>query len=475
MDPLTAVGLAVLLLIILLLLEVPVGYSLTLAGVGGFVMLDRWEQVSSQLGSIPYQSVAVFALAVIPFFIAMGMLALHGNLADDMFGLATRVFRRLPGGLGISAMAASAGFGAVTGSTVASAATMGRLCLDRMIDRGYSPRLAAGAIAAAGTIGAMIPPSVIVVFLAIAGGLSTGSALLGGVGPGIVSAIAYMLYIAYRCQRDQVDVHAATVRREELVLAGAAGRTSVAGSASDARSVTELGAQAETDPGSRTHEKLRWDGVIGATAMVLTVVGGLYTGVFTATEAGAVGAFIAALFLVIRWRRNPKDILRKLWSSTCESAAYTSSIFVIIIGASVFSVMLVVSGVPARVAAAIMPLDVPPTVLVIIVLAIAIPLGMFLESMSILAIVVPITMPVMIELGVDPIWFGILLVKVVEIGLITPPVGITAFVVAGISDRVNSETVFRGVLPFILVDLAVVALLILVPDLITWLPSTMRE
>jgi TRAP-type C4-dicarboxylate transport system permease large subunit len=407
-------------------------------------------------------------------YILLGAFALHGRFADQIFAFAARVLRRAPGGLGVATVGASAVFGAVSGSTAAAAVTIGKLTVPRMLAAGYSRRLAGGIAAIGGTLDCIIPPSIVLVIYAVLTQQSTAAMLVAGIVPGVLSAIVYSLYIMVRASR-HVAVESPA---GELVTVGGGSRPSSPSSVgADPQPEAPTPGAPDLDgpalePPDRPSAGYMTVGLVKATILFGIVIGGIYTGVVTPTESGAIGAAAALVMLLIDFRGHGGRALGAvLKRSLSEAAATTSMVVAIIFGAAVFSSMLVVSKVPQRLAAWMSQLDVPGPVLLAIVLLLLIPLGMFLETLSILTIVVPFLHPVLLEFGLDPVWVGILIVKVVALGMITPPVGIISFVVAGAVRELNVVDVFKGVMPFVVIDLVLVAGLFAFPELVTWLPA----
>lgn len=439
----------VLLLLVLLACRMPVWLALAGSGAAGLFLLRGEKFVTSSLGAVPFDQTSTFSLTIIPMFILMGTFAVKANIAEQVFAVAQRGFRKLPGGLGISTVAACAGFAAVSGSTIGTAATMANLSVNQMRKAGYPTSLAGALVAVAGTLGAMIPPSVFLVLYAILAGESIAQMLAAGIIPGVLSAIAYMVYIGLR------------TRKMQLVDPTAAETDSALGEALEqARS----GAAAQK-------LRLPFRGVVRLAILFIIIMGGIYSGIFTPTESAAVGALAAAVMLVLEFRRaGARELWIRVIDALQETARTTSMVFAIIVGSAILSLFFVVARVPQTVTDAVTSLDVPGWLILALLLAFLIPLGMALESISILVITVPLLYPVAMELGFDGIWLGILIVKLIEIGMVTPPVGINCFVVAGTAGIKSSE-VFRGVWPFVVMEIGLVALFFATPSLVLWLPS----
>jgi len=437
-------GLVIVLLIVLIAAEVPVSFALLASGAIGLVLLKSSGYAANTLANQPFATTAAFSLVLIPMFVIMGMLVVSAGIAQDVYGVASQLFRGLPGGLGIATVAACAGFAAVTGSSAATVATVGRISINEMRRHGYRTSFAAGVVGASGTLGILIPPSLVLVIYGTLTGESIEKLLLAGIIPGIMTAIMYAVVVALRARKEI---------RPEYAIAD------------------------DVDPeatGQVGEVSLR----AGITALVKVgvlfsiVVLGIYTGLFTATESGAVAAVVALLMLV--WscaRRRSMRLWPLLKQALEETTAVSSMIFMLLIGGGIFTFFMVSGGYARDFAEWITELPVSPHLVVVIVLLALIPLGMVLDGMSILLITVPLTYPVVTELGFDGIWYGILVVKLIEIGLVTPPVGINCYVVAGAAPGVKAEDAFRGVMPFVGMDIVTTTLLFLFPVITLWLPT----
>lgn len=457
---------------ILLICETPVAWALAAAGALGLSLLRNPDLVTSLLGSSPYRATSSYTLAIIPMYVLLGMFALHGRLAERLYKVASTALRRLPGGLGVATVGACAGFAAVTGSSVATAATIGKVAIGEMRKFGYPSGFAAGIVAMAGTLGILIPPSIVIVIYGVIAQESIAKLLVAGIIPGIISTIVYavlIVVIARKTLPAQTTASLSKVLETEIVVAaarrGAAPQELETVASEGLPGTVELG-----DPaGVSRFEAIR--SVIWIAFIFCVVLTGIYTGYFTVIESGAIAAMVGLLMLFVEnGAQGTKAVLRKFYYSLLEAASVTSMTFSILVGATIFSTFLVMTRFPMRFTDWILAFDVPPLMIVVILLMSLILLGMFLETLSILIICVPLMHPVVVQLGFDGIWFAILVVKMIEIGMVTPPVGINVFVVAGASG-VTIEKAFRGVVPFVLADLVVVAMLIALPWLVTWLPS----
>lgn len=491
MTPGMLVLLIIALLIVLLALRMPVAFALGFAGATGLVLLRGMNHTTSVLGSLPFTETASFSLTIIPMFTLMGMLAVKARIAEQVFAVAAYVFKKLPGGLGVAAIMASAGFAAVSGSSIGTAATMSKLSVGEMRKYGYPLPLASAAVAVAGTLGVLIPPSVFLVLYAIMVGESVAEVLAAGIIPGIISAFAYASWMIFAMRRHTAKATAIsdTMTMEEAIDV-AAGKNTMGlitpprtlpsdGWHYDTHSIASVPVPQPSYEGTdytqiKNLRELPWRGVARVGILFFIVLGGMYSGVFTPTESAAIGAVVAGIMLAVEmFREGLKAIVGAFIEAFKETAGTTSMVFSIIVGSSVLSAFFVQAKVPRMLTNAVLDWGLNPHLTLGIMLLALIPLGMALESISILVITVPLIYPVAMELGFSGIWLAVLIVKLIEIGLVTPPVGINCFVVAGTAG-IKASDVFRGVLPFVLVDMAVLVLLFFVPAISTWLPSLVK-
>ncbi len=429
-------------LAILIVVDAPIAFALGISGLTGIGLMQGISGAANAFAAIPYNATSAYTLTVVPMFILMGLLVSHAGMIDGIFNLVQRATRRLPGGLGIATVLAATFFGGISGSSVADAATIGRVSIGEMSKRGYDKAYAAALVAAAGTVDILIPPSVALVMYGIVSGTSIGGLLLAGIVPGLLTAGVYMVLI---------------------VLMAKSGKPGRGGVPAD---------RTRPQPKPQREEKF---GMAGGALLFLIVIGGLYTGVFTATEAGALGAFaslIVSTIFVVAWGAkrgtSPRHVMVAALS---ETGALTSMIFALIVGATIFTNMLVLAGVPTAVSAWIVDLSVPKPLVVASMLLVLLPLGMFIDGLSMLLIVGPLFHPVATSLGYDGLWFGIMFIKCIEIGLLTPPVGLNVFVVAGLFDDLRVEDVFRRIAPFILAEFVATGILFAFPQIVTFLPA----
>lgn len=467
------VGLIVVAFLVLMAIGTPVAFALAASGAGGILLLRDLDMVVSTLGNVPYTETANYAYAIVPMYILLGMLALQGGLAERAYALADQTFGRLRSGPGIATVGACAGFAAVTGSSVATAATIGRLSVGEMQKAGYPPGLAAGIVAAAGTLGALIPPSVVLVFYGIQAGESIAGLLLAGIIPGIASALIYVVYIMTRGNQ-LVLAHEARLQDALAAAGGRRGReegvTSAGGGSEDVATLGPANTSGSVTVKERQSRSVSARTALWFVAIFAVVLGGVFTGAFTVTESGAMGAALALIILVVERRINHQgDVTKSAWAALKETAGITSMAMALFLGATIFTLFLVLARVPTRFASWVTELPLPNILVLAICIGVLILMGMALDSLSIIIIMVPLLYPLVTAMGFDGIWFGIIMVKVIEIGLVTPPVGMNVYIVSGVSG-VPLERTFAGVMPFIALDVITIALLVMFPGIATWLP-----
>jgi len=415
-------------------LRVPIAFALTLVGLGGLVILSGPDATFALLASQMYSSVANNTLSAVPLFLLMGYFAYHAGLTRACFDTARLWLARLPGGLAIAAVAGCALFGACAGSGVAAAGAMGRVSIPEMLRYGYDRKLACGSIAAAATLAVLIPPSIVMVVYAILTEVSIGRLLLAGYIPGVLSALTLVAMIMYRCSRDPSLAPPVPIKitwSDRL------------------RSLKDI-----------------W----GITLLIGLVLGGIYTGFVTATEAAAIGALGAFILMMLA-----KQLTRATFrDSLLETARTTGMIFLLLVGASIFTGFMAISGVPQVLAEVIVEGKYSMWTVLLIICVAYLFLGMFLDSISMMLLTLPVLLPVLKGLDVNLIWFGIIVVKLVEIGCITPPFGITVYVVKGVvGNSVPLEDIFRGIWWFLAMEILTLVILIMFPAISTILPDTM--
>ena len=419
-------------LFILLAIRMPVGIVMMLIGGVGVWAINGHKAALATLGSEPFVIASNFELLIIPMFVLMGNLASISGMSRDLYGAAYAWFGHWRGGLACATIAACAGFAALSGSSVASAVTMGRVALPEMKRYNYHPRLATGCIAAGGTLGILIPPSTGFVIYAILTEESIGRLFLAGVLPGVLLTFLFMVSIGIQT-----------------------------------RIKPELG---PSGPKMPMPQRIRATGQAGAmTGIIVITIGGIYTGFFTAGEAAGVGAFLAFCLAIVRRSVN--------WTSMSDTLLQTvrtsAFAFLILIGAHVFNPFLALTQIPTTLSETLIGTDFSPLGILLILLVAFIVLGMFLEGFAILVLSLPIVHPLIIQLGYDPIWFGVVMVIVLEMGLISPPVGVNVFVVKSIAEDVPMSEIFIGIIPFWLAMVVCLILLIAFPQIALFLPNTM--
>lgn len=443
-----ALSVVLVLFFALLSIRLHVGLALLVSALVGVLILRGTGAAVSTVANQPFSTAADYSLTIIPLFIVMGVFAVRAGLAQAAFDLATSAFRRLPGGPALASLAGSGMFAAVTGSSVATVATMARVSTDAIVRAGYNIRLAAGVVCAGGTLGVLIPPSIVLVLYGVVTEESIGQLLIAGIGPGLLTIAVYAVTIvglvAWQRRR-------AADRAEALV-----------GAVSDS-ATTELDDQPEeASPRDIT-------GFLYLVVIFAVSVGTIYLGVATPTEAASFGAFAALIILLLRNR--PSAWLRNIEESLREAVGLTAMTFLLMVGAGVFTYVLALSGASTSLVNAVTAADLPPYLVLVACLAVLLPLGMFLDGISMILIAAPLLHPILTGYGFDGIWIGVLVVKVAEMALITPPVGMNAFVYSGAVREAGLGQVFRGIVPFVVADIIVVGLLIAFPAVVTFLPS----
>lgn len=416
----------------LLLMRVPIGFALGLAGTVGFGWIVGFSPALKSAGSIASDTVLSYDYAVIPMFILMGNLVARSGISDDLYRASYVWLGGMRGGLALATIASCGGFSAVCGSSIATAATMAKVAVPPMRRYNYSDKLAAGSVAAGGTLGILIPPSVALILYGVMTETDIGKLFAAGVIPGIVGILFYMIAVFIWV-----------------------------------RVSPEIGPRGERHTVLEKLHALK--GVAGITLLFSLVMGGLYVGLFTPTEAAGIGSGGALLIALIRGRLTVSAFLDVIYDSARTSVA----LLTILIGAILFSNFINVARVPQELGMWVSGLDVAPIVVILTIVAIYIVLGCFLESISMMLLTVPIFYPIVAELGYDLIWFGIIVIVVSEIGLITPPMGMNIFVLRGVLPDIPMMTMYRGVVPFIIADIFRAGVIIFIPALSLWLPSFM--
>lgn len=434
MDLMTLSWVGMLAVIVLVALGMPIAFVTALVGLAGTIAVRGFGPAGAVVGGVPWSETANYPLIVIPFFIMMGYFASYARITTDLYWAARRWFGHLPGGLAIATTWGTALWSAISGSSTATAAVMGRLAVPEMLRYGYDKRLATGCVAAGAAMDALIPPSVVMIIYGIFTETSIGQLLIAGFIPGFMEAFTFAVLIYIMAKRNP--------------------------------------AMAPPGPRSTWSERLAsiYASGNGAFLVIFALVfGGIYFGWFTPTEAGGIGAFLTFLTALVLRRLT----WRALTNSLQETGRITVMLFAIIAGVLIFMHFLGFTGFTKTMTEAILGLDVPPIVILIGFLLIYLLLGMFMDAIGMMALTLPLFHPIAQALGFNEIWFGILVVKMIEIGLITPPVGLNVYVMKGTVPDVPTHEIFRGTLPFLAVQIANTILILLVPGLVLWLPSTM--
>lgn len=433
LDPVTVGIIGTVAVFLLLFLGMPIAFSLMLVGFLGISYLASVQAALPVAARTVYEVSAHYPYTVIPLFVVMGGFAGSSGITRELYQTFDKWFRKLPGGLGVATIGACAGFAAVSGSSVATAATLGTVALPEMRRFNYSPRLATGSIAAGGTLGFLIPPSIGFVVYGMLTEQSIGKLLIAGMLPGIILAAAYIAIVVLQVK------------------------------------MTPSLAPASPEPVSWKEKISALAGVWETLAVFLLVMGGIYLGFFTPTEAGAIGA--TALFLTALVKR--KLTWRNLFASLQEAVRISVMVLFLVSGANVFSYFLALSTIPMQVTAWVSELVVSAYVILTIVVVIYLFLGCFLDAISMMVLTMPVIFPVILNLGYDPIWFGVIAVLMMEAGLITPPMGLNIFTVAGVAKDTPLEEIFRGALPFLLSIFVIVVIVTVFPQIALFLPGMM--
>ncbi|MEO4001077.1 TRAP transporter large permease [Mesorhizobium sp. CAU 1732] len=434
MDPLTLGIVVMAAMLVVVVLGMPVAYALLGAGAIGYAILSGPSQALTQISIVLWDNGTNFLFIAVPLFILMGQLIFHAGLAEDIFSLAQRATRRLPGGLGVSTVLASAGFGAVTGSSVAAVATMGNIAVPQMIKRGYTERLATGTVASAATLAIIIPPSVPLVIYGVWSETSIGALFIAGIIPGIMLTLLYAATVMVQ-RRQYPSVATVQATYEE-----------------DRRPLSQLAV-----------------GLISVILIFVLVIGGIYAGIFTPTEASGVGV-LGVFIIAFASRRLTFAATRDALKETIRTSA---AIFLILAGGVVLSRFLVQTRLTDAVVGLVSDLDASPQVVMLALALIYLLLGAIMDTFGMLILTLPLVLPITLAIGYDPIWTGIYLVVVMEIAMLTPPIGLNVFVLERVTG-VPASRIFGGVWPFVAASMLMVVLLIYVPELATWLPDTMR-
>ena len=432
MDNDVTAGLGFVALILLMVLRVPIGIAMGIVGIGGFAMLSGVGPALQLLSLSPIRNATDFAFGLIPMFVLMGVFASASGMSSELFRAGNAWLGHRRGGLSMATLAACAGFAAICGSSVATAATMAKVALPEMRRYGYSTSVATGVIGAGGTLGILIPPSVVLAVYGIITQQDIGRLFIAALIPGVLAVAMYMttVQIIAWVKRDAVPAGDAVPWRERISSLGN----------------------------------------VWAVALVFVfVIGGIYGGIFTPTEAAGMGA--GGTFLIAVARRSLTG--RQIIDCLIESVRTTGALFTILIGALLFGVFLAITQTPQKLTDLLLALPVGPYGILLILLLFYVILGCLMDSLAMIILTVPVIFPAIVDLGFDPIWFGVIVVMTVELGLITPPFGLNVFVIRGVARDVNLATIYRGVAPFILTDIIRILLLVAFPAIVMFLPNTM--
>lgn len=435
MDPITIGLIAAAALLIVLLVGIPIGYGMTLVGVVGLWIVGGDRVAVTALQRLPFSAVVTITLVVVPLFVIMGEFATLGGVAEDTFLALRTLGGRMRGSLAMATIAACGAFGAVSGSSVATALTIGKPALAEMSRYGYGKRLSLGAVAAGGTIGALMPPSIILILYALITNVSIGDVFLAGAVPAILTVTVYAALIA--------------------IVSRVKPNSAPGGS-----------------PSSLSERIRILPKLIPVAILAAIVLGSLFLGLVSLTEIAGLGAFAAiALWL---WQKGVK---KRNWggatNTVMTAVRITSMIGMLLIGAQIFTNFLSYSRLPIRMSAILVDLGVTPLIFIVFSGLLFILLGMFFETMSMLLLTIPFLATALQNVGIDTIWYAIFFVKVAEIGLVTPPIGLNVYVIKGIAPEASLKDIFYGAGLFILADLVVIALIVAFPQIVLWLPTTL--
>ena len=430
MSPVTIGIIGIVVLIAIFLLRMPVGFAMAAVGLVGFSYLVSPEAGLSIVARDVFHTFSSYSLTVIPMFVLMGSIAFASGMSRRLYDAGHSLVGRLRGGLAMATVVGCAGFAAICGSTNATAAAMGRVSLPEMKRYNYADSLATGSVAAAGSLGILIPPSTIFIIYGIMTEQSIGKLFVAGVFPGLLLAILFVIVVALVCWRDP-----------SLAPTGAA-----------------------------TNWKEKIAGLTGISEMLVLfglVIGGLFLGWFSPTQAGGAGAAGALLIGLVRRQLNWQGFL----AAVKDALRITCMVMIIVTGAVVFGHFMAVAKIPLMLADWVVGLPLPPVAIMGVIVLIYLLGGCFMDALALITLTIPIFYPAVLALGFDPIWFGVIIVLVTEMGVITPPVGVNVYVIKGIAEGVPLETIFKGILPFLGALIVAIGILMAFPQIATYLPS----
>lgn len=435
MSPETIGVIGIILLLVLFLLRVPVSVSLIVVGTFGLALIRGWNTALTQLGTTPFSTAASYSLSVIPLFILMGMFLSYSGFGHDLYTAVDAWIGHIKGGLAMTTIGTSALFSAISGSVNATTATMARISLPEMKKYNYDDGLSTSCVAAGGTLGILIPPSVILVLYGILTMEPIGQLLIAGLVPGLLQMALFMLIVYIMVWRNPS-------------LAPVTEKKSFRTRMSSMKSV--------------------WPFLF----LFALSIGGIYFGFFTPTEAGGIGAFGAFLLAVLTRRLSWNDFKKSL----SETTRLTAMIFFIIIGADIFSKFLALSRIPAATTTFVSNLEMPAVIILIAILIVYFVLGLFLEGIAIFVLTLPVVYPLITDvLGYDGVWFGVVMIFVMNIGLLTPPLGLSVYIISGVARDVPIQRIFRAVIPMLFMMIVALVLVVIFPEIVTFLPDYMRQ
>ncbi|GGA78983.1 TRAP transporter large permease [Ornithinibacillus halotolerans] len=420
-------------LLLLFMLRVPVAVSLIVVGTVGLAWIRGWDAAFVQLGTTPFSTASSYSLSVIPLFILMGMFLSYSGFGRDLYTAVDAWIGHIRGGLAMTTIGTSALFSAISGSVNATTATMARISLPEMKKYNYDDALSTSSVAAGGTLGILIPPSVILVLYGILTMEPIGKLLIAGILPGILQMVLFMLAIYFLVRRKPGIAPVTQKKPLSIKL----------------RSLTYV-----------------WPFVL----LFALSIGGIYFGYFTPTEAGGVGAFGAFILTIITRRLSWKDFQQSL----SETTRLTAAIFFIIIGADIFSKFLALSTIPVKITQLVSGLALPAIWIMVIILFVYLILGLFLEGIAIFVLTLPVVYPLITMLGFDGVWFGVVMILVMNIGLLTPPMGLSVYIISGVAKDVPTQRIFKGVIPMLAMMVLCLILIVIFPEIVTFLPELMR-
>ncbi|MFC1533436.1 TRAP transporter large permease [Thermodesulfobacteriota bacterium] len=432
MNPILIGIIGFVILFIFLALRMPLGIGMFLIGFVGLWYLISSNAAIVKVGLIPFETMASIDLAVLPLFLLMAQVIFAAGLSRDLYDVAAKFLGRFRGGIAIATVGGCAIFAAISASSLATAVTMGLVAIPEMKRLNYDPALATGCVAAGGTIGQLIPPSAGLITYGIITETSIGKLFLGGMIPGILEAVFYMITIFILC--------------------------------------TWKPSMGPKGPLYSFREKVAsLKGCGEIIGLIILVLGGLVIGWFTPTEAGAVGSFGAILFSLIRRKLN----WEKFKTALVETMKTTGMLYGILIGAFVFKYFLAVTSIPQVLADWVGGLPMSPIAIMVFVMLVYVVLGCVMDALAMILLTIPVFFPLAMSLGFESVWFGVILVRMTEIGLITPPIGMIVYAISGIAPDVPVTTIFKGIVPFLIADFFHVALLLFFPSVVMFLPNLM--